>query len=41
MNWLTDKKFLVGLAVGAFVLPRVLKFAQAQMAGMRATVQPQ
>lgn len=25
MNWITDTKFLVGLAVGYLVLPRVLK----------------
>lgn len=32
MDWLTDKKFLVGLAVGFLVLPRVLKTVQGMTA---------
>lgn len=36
MGWVTDKKFLVGVAIGFFVAPRVLKFVQAKRAQMAA-----
>lgn len=36
MDWVTDKKFLVGLAVGMFVLPRVISFARAKVGGATA-----
>lgn len=39
MDWLTDKKFLVGLAVGFFVLPRVMKVVQMQMSRASAPAQ--
>jgi hypothetical protein len=41
VNWVTDKKFLVGLAIGTFLMPRILKFAQAQMGSLRAAATPQ
>jgi hypothetical protein len=39
MDWLTDKKFLVGLAVGFFVAPRVIMFARAKLGGATAPAQ--
>lgn len=34
--WLTDKRFLVGLAVGYLVLPRAAGFVMARVSAMRA-----
>lgn len=36
-GWVTDKRFLVGLAVGWLLLPRVAKVVQMQVANMRGT----
>jgi hypothetical protein len=41
MNWITDKKFLVGAAIGYLLLPRVVKMAQAQLSSLRAAAAPQ
>lgn len=35
MNWLTDKRFLVGAAVGWLVLPRVAKMVQPAIAKIK------
>lgn len=34
--WLTDKRFLVGLAVGYLVLPRAVGLVMSRMSAMRA-----
>lgn len=34
MDWVTDKKFLVGLALGFFILPRVVSTVRGRLAGM-------
>jgi len=31
MSWVTDKRFLVGVGVGFFVLPYAAKFVRAQV----------
>lgn len=36
MDWVTDKKFLVGMALGFFVLPRVIGMARAKLGGVTA-----
>ena len=35
MGWLTDKRFLVGVALGTFVMPYVTRTVAAQVARMR------
>lgn len=37
MDWITDKKFLVGVAVGFLVAPRLVSFVRAKMAGSPAS----
>lgn len=34
-SWLTDKRFLIGLALGTFVMPYVTKTVTMQLARMR------
>lgn len=41
MNLVTDKRFLIGLAVGYFALPYVMKSARGAVERLRpATAQP-
>lgn len=35
MSWLTDKRFLVGLAVGYFAVPMVAKHVRMQVERLR------
>ncbi len=36
MDWVTDKKFLVGLAVGFFVAPRLMSLVRSKVSGLTA-----
>lgn len=35
MSWVTDKKFLVGVAVGFFVVPYATKFVREQVSKVK------
>lgn len=40
MSWLTDKRFLVGVAIGYFAVPMVAKHVRAQVERMRPATAP-
>lgn len=35
MNWITDKRVLIGAAVGFFVVPRLIKVVRPQIEKLR------
>jgi hypothetical protein len=40
MSWLTDKRFLVGVAVGYFAVPMIAKHVRAQVERLRPATAP-